>query len=1388
MMKKILLFSCAWVVCNCTAATWYVNGGKANDSGTGKSWGTAKKTIQAAINASGVNDTILVTNGTYETIVSTNRQLTISSMNGPEFTFIDGAGAARCATLGITNGSTRTVLSGFTLTNGFSEATGGGVYAGTLEGCVLVDNRAPHGGGAADAVLNNCVIIGNTATGDGGGVLSSTLRNCLLRDNEAQNGGGAAASTLNCCIVLYNTATANGGGTYGGNQNSCTYAANIAAIGGGANSGTVINSILWDNVATDNGDDVFVGTGSVTYSCASDAPDAEGNITSNPLFANTAEGNYRLVETSPCKNAGTNDVTLVSTDFEGKSRIRDGRNDMGAYEYPIGTKSLYVSAVKTDDTGDGFTWATAKKTIQAAIDLAEASDTVTVTNGTYTPITTSNKNILITSVNGADVTTINGSGNTRCATLGEWYDETDTTLMGFTLTRGKADDGGGAAYGMLISCILTANSATVRGGGAYNCSLINCTLSNNSTAGSGGGAKDSTLSHCLVTGNTSTLDGAGTYHCLLDDCLVTGNKAVTAIGGGTSGDSIARNCTFVSNTASNGAGVASSTLYNCIVWDNTVPTPAASTDTNTPVATVTLHTNAYSTIGFNNCSPDTISGTGNTKTNPQFANATGADYRLKASSPCIDTGTNEFVNSALDLAGLMRIRNEVVDMGAYEGAVVTVNYNGNGGTVSPTSKIMTVGDPFGTLPTPKRTSYLFDKWTPDKNGTLDEVTEETIVPGTNATVNLYAQWLRLWKLTINKGTTLEGTASTSLLTRATCTVKANPAPVAQEFQKWTLSPSNADLGEEFDIFEPTNNVVMPDKAVTITAVYIKSPGSLKVNFLSDTPEQTVSGVQWSVDNRTWMDAEDSQRLTAKAYTLYFRSPDSKWIPPKTLKITLPIGPEDDPLIVDVECAYAPAFDADELANATDPNSSDGAWDDAAGQLNWTGLRVGLRAELGPLPLAPNATSAKLKSGKLPTGLKLAVRPDGVYLAGIPTKVGAFPATLQAIEGKTLGALLPVEFTVGPLLPEYIGTFNGACTVITNGIAKHSALTLTVAKTGKLSGSINLGGKKHSIKADAFDTIDYADETMFITNAAFICTSPKLTNSVSLTISTNSVGFGVFAVESPVEEDADTQGWAVRNGWKDRPVNTVRSNELVWARGYYTVALRSADDSYGNGYVTLTVDAKGSVRVSGKLADGTSASGSGVLLVTGTEASTVIALNPSAYKGGEFYLNVRFVQGTPPYIESAAPASWVNTVTTSSSDGPFERAPLPVGKWYSQLTDLYAIYNVESPYRVGVDAEVITNDVSLAFNTKGTGVDALPRTNNAYNVKLTLTPKTGLFSGSFNETDVKTAYKLYGILTPGLVEAEETAGLGFYLVPDVIPAEKPIKTKRSERFRLIAAAE
>ena len=69
----------------------------------------------------------------------------------------------------------------------------------------------------------------------------------------------------------------------------------------------------------------------------------------------------------------------------------------------------------------------------------------------------------------------------------------------------------------------------------------------------------------------------------------------------------------------------------------------------------------------------------------------------------------------------------------------TVKFNANGGTVSTSSKTVTNGSTYGTLPTPTRTGYQFNGWYTGRTAG-SKVTSTTKVPASASTQTLYARW------------------------------------------------------------------------------------------------------------------------------------------------------------------------------------------------------------------------------------------------------------------------------------------------------------------------------------------------------------------------------------------------------------------------------------------------------------------------------------------------------------------------------------------------------------------------------------------------------------------------------------------------------------------------
>jgi hypothetical protein len=562
-----------------SATTRYVDLNCTNASSPFTDWTTAATNIQDAIDASVDSDLILVTNGVYATggrvmagdltnRVALNKALTVQSVNGPFATVILGAGATngtsavRCAWL--TNGAS---LVGFTLQAGATRITG----SVTTLLC---------GGGAwcwsSSAIVANCLIVSNTANYFGGGAYQGTLNNCLLRNNRTDMSvsGAASKNNLNSCTVVSNffygvdqaqLTNCIVYSNWGGNSSSSTFAyscttplasgpgnftnepqvcvdGHIASTspchGAGTNlvSGTDIFGRSWLNppaVGCAEWDPApVVAAARLQLTCAP----AGFTVNAPVLTAQAPFTNFWVKDGVPLLDDGhfssSQTTNLVATGFR--------PTDAGAYQlvvsnaFGVVTSAVailvvhYANAAGVSPATPYSTWATAATNIQDAIDAALAGEVVLVTNGIYaaggkamsgtlTNRVALTKPITVWGVNGSWATVIQGAWDpastngplaVRCAWL-----TNGAVLGGFTLKDGATQASG------------SGGSPAVSGGGAWcsstNAVVSNCVLTNNAAL-YGGGIAYGTLNNSLVVRNMGSY-GGGAYFAVLNNCTVVFN-------------------------------------------------------------------------------------------------------------------------------------------------------------------------------------------------------------------------------------------------------------------------------------------------------------------------------------------------------------------------------------------------------------------------------------------------------------------------------------------------------------------------------------------------------------------------------------------------------------------------------------------------------------------------------------------------------------------------------------------------------------------------------------------------------------------------------------------------------------------------------------------------
>jgi hypothetical protein len=227
-------------------------------------------------------------------------------------------------------------------------------------------------------------------------------------------------------------------------------------------------------------------------------------------------------------------------------------------------RTLYVDATRPNNKGNGLKAKTAKKTIQAAINIARNGDTIIVYPGKYSNISTKNKKIRIISKSGKSKTNIT---NTKFCdeSLFDGGSGVNSKMSGFTFAAEymHATKGGtfancdfkGVGNG-INSDLYGKPQATF-----YKSSFADCLFSScyACTMGMGGLFLKSSLNRCIIEGSLPSyqskcaISSSTLYNCLLAD----NEEGLPIIG-----------CTLVNCTIADNMGVSLSKnkAYNTIFY------------------------------------------------------------------------------------------------------------------------------------------------------------------------------------------------------------------------------------------------------------------------------------------------------------------------------------------------------------------------------------------------------------------------------------------------------------------------------------------------------------------------------------------------------------------------------------------------------------------------------------------------------------------------------------------------------------------------------------------------------------------------------------------------------------------------------------------------------
>lgn len=574
---------------------------------TGNCVGYDYCSIQQAIDAAGMGDTIVVAPGEYkEQIDFKGKAVTVVSQSGPNVTTIEADLSPLppdVAVKFVTGEGSDSILDGFTIVHGFSP-TGGGIRcvdsSPTIRNNRILSNTAGFGGGiyasaSAASILDNTITV--NFAGDGGGIYltqgsTPTIHGNSIDFNSASGDGGGIRVTGRSAALVEENAISNNDAVFGGG---------ICCRDNSAAGPMIRNNGIAGNFAQQDGGGLFLETSAVV-------------VVTNTIASNEAE-----------RFGGG-----LAFEFDaaaGSAILSNGINDNIAFAAGGGISVREGSDPQlSDNTMSGNYGGAAGGGMFVEDSSPIIEDNVLVTNGVHAFVS---------------VPTTVGGGIACIDDPGIRTPPTEPVIRRNTLVANLAIEDGAGIYLQQANAMVRFNVISANG----ILSPMNPIDYTNRGSGIFVVDSDATLLSNRIAGNRSDVGGAGIYCASSSSGLTLMNnmvfKNIVAAGDGAGlycaqASPLVTNNTFAENEAAAGAGggiycsgSVVPTVTNTIVWDN-----VGIMQINWAVASTAPIVN-YCDVGPN----EPWSGISNVSIDPQFVLAPD-DFHIRTISPCRNTGDN----------------------------------------------------------------------------------------------------------------------------------------------------------------------------------------------------------------------------------------------------------------------------------------------------------------------------------------------------------------------------------------------------------------------------------------------------------------------------------------------------------------------------------------------------------------------------------------------------------------------------------------------------------------------------------------------------------------------------------------------------------------------------